>query len=101
MATLLVNFADVNGIPRHEKVKVPDLTVTRPIDVIQVIYNLDNSYKPHPGNGGGTTIWKMGKAVVGGSFTDFTDADPLSSNGIIGDDTVELRPAHTDAARTV
>ena len=77
MATLLVYFADVNGIPRHEKIKVPDLMVTRPIDVIQIIYS--NGYKPKPSGGGiGTTIWKMGKPQNGGDFNDTTS---LTMNG--------------------
>jgi hypothetical protein len=86
MATLTVKFADVNGKPRTQIVDVPDLKVTRPIDVIQVIYNKDPDYKPKQ-SGGGTTIWKMGKPIGG---VNCIDADTLYNNDIKASATVEL-----------
>jgi len=96
MAQLTVNFSDINGDPQSEIINVPNLKVTRPIDVIQIIYNVDDSYKPQPSGGGGSTIWKMGKLVGGG---DCTDTDSLFANGIIKDATVGLRTIDIDAER--
>jgi hypothetical protein len=83
MPTLTVNFHDFNGKAVIELVDYNPKT-WRAFDVIQVIYQ--RNYKPKP-SPGGTTIWKMGKVVVG----DIDEGTTLEANAVIGNDTTFLR----------
>lgn len=59
MAILTVKIPQSDGSHVIEDFKV-DLSIHRPADLIQFLYQ--KGYKPA---GGGSTIWKMGRAVAG------------------------------------